>query len=200
MNAPQDKMILGASVTFLAIACMLTCPCRENGKYYLGISTILPQADIVPHSKKRKKLQREFFLGNGVKESDPIEASKKLLSRDHKDVAALNNNYFKGKLGAKFLPPMYFSEIPKIIDPKEYEAKTLGQGEHLDNLRAENAEKTMFDALKDYFEKAKDDVLILSSHKFLDDSSNNEKDFIIVNLSKGKFFIMSTEFDKNISD
>ena len=131
-------MIFGASVssvvTFLAIACMLTCPCREN-KYYLGISPILAQAVIVTHSREKKKLQQKFFLGNGVEESDPIEASKKLLFRDHKDVAALNNNYYDGKLGAKFLPPMYFSEIPKIIDPKEYEAKNLGQGKQLDNLR-----------------------------------------------------------------
>ena len=40
--------------------------------------------------------------------------------------------------------------------------------------------------LRKYFKENKDDALILHSHKFLDNKSNNEKDFIVLNLTKGK--------------
>ena len=48
-----------------------------------------------------------------------------------------------------------------------------------DVVRGENAEKVMFDALNSHFKGSTDDVLVVSSHKFLNDSSNNEKDFIV---------------------
>ena len=69
---------------------------------------------------RKKKLKHSFFLGNGIKEVDPIEAAKKLLFRDHKDVAELNVNYYNGKLGPKFLPPMFYSAIPNVVNPSAY--------------------------------------------------------------------------------
>ena len=38
---------------------------------------------------------------------------------------------------------------------------------------------------EEYFKKNKDDALILHSHKFLDNKSNHEKDFIVLNVTKG---------------
>ena len=148
---------------------------------------------------RKKKLKHSFFLGNGIKEDDPIEAAKKLLFRDHRDVAELNDNYYNGKLGPKFLPPIFYSGIPHVINPSAYEDQTkLKPGRHKnydDEIRGEEAERLMFDALQMHFNGTKDDALILSSHKFLNDTSNNEKDFIIVNLSKG--YLMTVEVKAN---
>ena len=44
----------------------------------------------------------------------------------------------------------------------------------------------MFEALKKHYEKSGDDVLIVQSHKFLNSVSSNEKDFLLVNVTKGK--------------
>ena len=53
----------------------------------------------------------------------------------------------------------------------------------------------MFYALKKYFENSKDDVIVLHSHKFL--QTSNEKDFIVVNLSKG--YVMAIEVKTSAS-
>ena len=59
---------------------------------------------------------------------------------------------------------------------------------HKDRVKGDIAESKVYRALKKYFTKTGDDVIIIHSHKFLnkDKNTNNEKDFIIVNLSKGK--------------
>ena len=55
----------------------------------------------------------------------------------------------------------------------------------------------MFNALQMHFNRTKDDALILSSHKFLNDESNNEKDFIIVNLRKGYVCVVEVKANSN---
>ena len=47
---------------------------------------------------------------------------------DHKKVVRLLKKYFRGKLGAYFVPPMFISEIPEVIEPEKYDAKTEYQG------------------------------------------------------------------------
>ena len=104
---------------YLALASIIVCPCEE----YLGIVK-LALTDINQPMEKKRKLnpeQHKFFnIGNGIKETDPEEAAKKLLLRDHKDVAELNNNYYKGKLGPKFLPPVFLSDFPHVVNPSAY--------------------------------------------------------------------------------
>ena len=107
---------------YLALASILVCPCEKN-QDYLGIVTLV-EPEVNPTRKKKLKLKHSFFLGNGIKEEDPIEAADKLLLRDHKDVADLNNNYYNGKLGPKFLPPIFFSGIPNVVNPSGYEDQT----------------------------------------------------------------------------
>ena len=143
-------------------------------------------------------MNTNFFLGNGIKEKDPKESATKLLNRDHKDIANLNENYFNGKLGAKFLPPIYFSDIPEVVNPEAYETKKTKKDfkpEKVNKIRAENAEKTMFQALQRHYNETKADVLVLSSHKFSNNTSVAEKDFIILNLSKG--YVMNLEVKHN---
>ena len=54
------------------------------------------------------------------------------------------------------------------------------------------AEKFVFYELKKYYEGTKDDVLVIHSHRFLDVNSK-EKDYIIVNLSKGYIFVIEVK-------
>ena len=176
--------------TYLALFIILICPCQEN-KNYLGILELTLKLG----QERKKKVNTNFFLGNGIKEKDPKEAATKLLNRDHKDVENLNENYFNGKLGAKFLPPTYFSDIPQIVNPDAYETKKNFKPKTVDKIRAEKAEKTMFQALQRHFNDTKDDVLVLSSHKFSHNTSVTEKDFIILNLSKG--YVMNLEVKYN---
>ena len=106
---------------YLALASIVVlCPCEKN-QDYLGIVTLV---EPVVDPTRKKKFNRDFFLGNGIKEKDPIEAAKKLLLRDHKDVADLNNNYYNRKLGPKFLPPIFFSGIPNVVNPSGYKDQT----------------------------------------------------------------------------
>ena len=65
----------------------------------------------------------------------------------------------------------------------------------MEAVTGQHAERIMFYALKKYFESTKDDVVVLHSHKFLQNS--NEKDFIVINLSKG--YVMAIEVKTSAS-
>ena len=174
------------------------CPCQE-GKDYLGIASIYPKCTHLSNAKL-EKLRRLFFMGNGIKIKDAREAARHLLFRDHKDLAYLNIDYYNGKLGAKFLPPMFFSGIPKVSNFKEYQehyATKAEKGLYSDQIKGVLAEKFVFNELKKYHGNSKDDVLIVHSHKFLGSKTTKEKDFIILNLSKGYIFIIEVKANAN---
>ena len=83
------------------------------------------------------------------------------------------------------MPPMFFGSNPEVLNLNEYLEKTKGAGKHKDGVRGQIAEQIMFNALKKHYEKSEDDVLIVQSHKFLNSVSSNEKDFLLVNVTKG---------------
>ena len=172
------------------------CPCQE-GKDYLGVASLVPKCSRVSNEqdKKLQKIQKEFFMGNGINLKDPNEASKHLLKRDHEDLSTLHVDYKNGKLGPKFLPPIFFSEVPKVINFKEYEDfyRNKGtKGQFSDRVKGAVAEKFVFYELKKFYDGTKDDVLVIHSHRFLDVDSK-EKDFVIVNLSKGYIFVIEVK-------
>lgn len=76
-------------------------------------------------SKFAKEVTRKFFMGNNVTITTDDEeiAADHLLSRDHKDLADLLTKYDEGQLGAKFVPPTFFSNIPKLINLDEFKKK-----------------------------------------------------------------------------
>ena len=78
------------------------------------------------------------------------------------------------------VPPMFYGEVPQAIYLYEFNSK-----KHLDKARGDIAERTMYYALEEYYKMTGDDVLIIHSHKFLSQEGNNEKDFIVLNLSIG---------------
>ena len=163
------------------------CPCRGN-KGHLGVHIIVPKQGEV--SLKLTKSQRNFFLGHGIKTSDPKEAANVFIWRDHEKLLALLSNYKKGMLGVYMVPSIFFGQVPHAVVLSESQYKGT---KYLDNIRGDIAEIKVFNELKEYFGKTGDDVLIIHSHKFLVNESNNEKDFILFNLSKGNIF------SKNIS-
>ena len=144
-------------------------------------------------SEKERKLLRKFFMGNGITTTDCAKAANDLLCRDHEKVLRVLKKYRRGKLGAYFVPPMFISEIPEVIEPDQYNAKTENQGKQKDIVRGQIAEQKMFHALKEHFDDNKDDVLIIHSHKFLDGNVHNEKDFVLLNLTKGYLMVLEVK-------
>ena len=157
--------------------CQYKCPCERN-KSHLGVFTLEPKETEI--LTELCKVQKEFYLGHGIKTTDQTEAANIFLLRDHDKVASLLSEYIPGKLGVYMVPPMFYGEIPEAI--KLSEVKNIRRS---DSIKGDIAESTMFHALKKYFTLAGDDVLIVHSHKFLHKASINEKDFIALNLSKG---------------
>ena len=159
------------------------CPCKSN-KRHLGIHSIEPkQAKVSP---TLSKVQKRFFIGHGIVTREPKEAARLFLSRDHEKIEALLVHYYNGKLGVYMVPPMFFGEVPEAVILAGYK-----DPKHLDRVRGDIAENKVYHALNDYFKRTGYDVLIVHSHKFLNQTSNNEKDFIVFNLSKGKLFVVT---------
>ena len=159
------------------------CPCQSNK--CLGIYNIEPKQTEV--SPTLAKVQRKFFMGHGIVTKDPKEAARIFLSRDHDKIEALLVHYRNGQLGVYMVPPMFFGEVPEAVILEEYP-------KHLNRVRGDIAESKVYHALNDYFKRTGGDVLIVHSHKFLNQTSNNEKDFIVFNLSKGKSCIVKGKF------
>ena len=131
-------------------------------------------------------------MGNGFVTTNFAEAANRLLQRDHKAFLYLLERYCHGDLGAYFVPNIFFSEVPKVID-FDADKGAAFNAKYEDNVRGDVAEHEVFKELKIYFERTKDDVLILHSHKFLNDKSNKEKDFILLNLSKGYILVLEVK-------
>ena len=151
------------------------CPCQAK-TCPLGVFTILPK-------KSKQHIKRHYSLGLGLKTTDPKKAGDILLHRDHKRIVALMQQYQHGKLGVYMVPPMFYGEVPQAIKLSEYKVE-----KHQDRVKGDIAERKVFYALQEYYRITGDDTLVVHSHKFrVHDESNNEKDFIVLNLTKGKY-------------
>ena len=159
--------------------CQYKCPCERN-KCHLGVFAIEPKE--IETSTGLCKAQTDFYFGHGIKTADENEAANILLHRDHQEIVSLLSEYIPGKLGVYMVPPMFYGEAPEAIKLSEVKATKL-----IDTIKGDLAESTMFYALKKYYALTGDDVLIVHSHKFLHKASINEKDFIVLNLSKGMY-------------
>ena len=104
------------------------------------------------------------------------------MHRDHRKILALTQKYYPGKLGVYMVPPMFYGEVPQAIKLSEYNVE-----KHQAKVWGDIAERKVFYALQEYYKMTGDDALVVHSHKFrVVDDSNNEKDFIVLNLTKGK--------------
>mgnify|MGYP001181968187 CR=1 FL=1 len=71
-----------------------------------------------------EKVLKKFFLGNGIEIEDKVKAANDLLIRDHPKILQLLKKYRPGKLGAYFVPPMFFGSNPDVLDFEQYSKKT----------------------------------------------------------------------------
>ena len=69
-----------------------------------------------------------------------------------------------------------------------------------DAIKGQIAEQKVFHVLKEYFDDSKDDVVVIHSHKFLNADGNNEKDFVILNLSKGYILVIEVKASQSRSN
>ena len=99
--------------------CQYICPCKK-GKRHIGVFAIEPKE--IEISTGLCRVQREFYLGHGIKTTDPKEASKIILERDHQELLSLLSEYIPGKLGVHMVPPMFYGEVPEAIKLTEIRA------------------------------------------------------------------------------
>ena len=114
-------------------------------------------------------------MGNGNTTPDENVAKKALLERDYKEIADFEtiqqSDYMPGMIGAKFLPSVLVTKIPKVAEPLEYDQQyqakpsQIGAQEHAKNLDAiveQSGEKPVFEGLESYFDKYKnEDVFVI---------------------------------------
>ena len=126
-------------------------------------------------------------------------------------------SYSSGILGTVCLPrlpPSFISKIPDVLDYEQFSQKRedaieFQKGNQASqiyvpknylksgDIQGESTERKLF-LLKSYLEKSKDDVLMLFGHVFLWNQNYQEKDFLVVNLSKGYILSIETKYsDKN---
>ena len=161
------------------------CPCEKN-KSHLGVFTIEPKETEI--TTELNKVQKEFYLGHGIKTNDSNKAADIFLDRDHQKLVSLLSEYFPGKLGVYMVPTTFYGEVPDVIKLSEFKGE-----KNVNRVKGDLAERALFHALKTHFALKGDDVIVIHSHKFLHKASNNEKDFIVLNLSNGSVMLVEVK-------
>ena len=176
----------------------------------MGIFTIEPTFQPYYISDQNADKFIKFSMANGVETKDETEAKNILLHRDQKEIFDLASKpYSNGILGPIFLPPTFLSKIPNVLKYEEFyerrqralELKEKGNDQvyvpkdHLNSgeLSGEMTEREMFDGLKRHLESSGDDCLVLHAHSFLCGNNFQEKDFIVLNLSRGYIMIIEAK-------
>ena len=162
------------------------CLCKAKTSP-LGVFTIEPK-------KSNHNIKRQYSLGLGLKTTDPKKAGDIILQRDHKRIVALLEQYHHGKLGVYMVHPMFYGVVPQAVKLSEYKVQ-----KYQDKVKGDIAERKMFYAFQEYYDMAGDDTLVVHSHKFRMDDSNNEKDFIVLNLTKGRWYINSHQLNTQLA-
>ena len=181
----------------------------QNGAY-LGIYALDPTYQPIFVSDRNADKFIKFSMANGVETKDETEAKNILLQRDQKEIFDLPSKpYFNGILGPIFMPPSFLSKIPNVLKYEEFherrqralELRKKGNDQvyvpkdHLNSgeLPGEMTEREMFDGLKRHLESSGDDCLVLHAHSFLCGNNFQEKDFIVLNLSRGYIMIIEAK-------
>ena len=90
---------------------------------------------------------------------------------------------------SKFADILKWTSINGNPAPRDYVAS--GQ------LQGDVAERKVYRALQDYFDKTKDACLVIHSHSFLYNQNFEEKDFIVLNLTKGYVMVIEVKASNN---
>ena len=144
-----------------------------------------------------------YNMGHGNTTTDENVAKKALLERDFKQIADLESisqsEFRHGMIGAKFLPGVFISKIPRVAEPSAYKyhhqtkKSNIGQDEHEKNLQImieQSGEKPIFDGLVAYFEKnSSEDAFVFFNQDVSDKTQSKptwrELDALVINLTRG---------------
>ena len=149
----------------------------------------------------------EFCMANCITTRDEESAKQQLMERDHPNIVRLKQEgYKKGDLGTIMFPPVFLTKMPGVLNEYEFSSRrqefvqTQGQDtkeipdyDESGMMSGELAEKELYFGLKSFYEQSGDDVVILHSHFFLWNDSTHEKDFILINLSRGTIMVIEAK-------
>jgi hypothetical protein len=139
-------------------------------------------------------------MGHGQTTTDENVAKNALIQRDFKEIAVLEaisqSDFQQGLIGAKFLPGVFISKIPRVAEPADYEHQhrtkksDIDPDEHAKNLLTlieQSGEKPTFDGLVAYFKKySNEDVFVVFNQDICDKTQSNptwhELDALVINL------------------
>ena len=137
---------------------MATAGCACCG--ILGRQTFNQHTAILAGPPLVKRRLITYNMGHGQTTTDENVAKKALLERDFKEIAHLESisqsEFRHGMIGAKFLPGVFISKIPRVVEPSAYnhhhktKKSNIGQDEHEKNLQImieQSGEKPIFDGL-----------------------------------------------------
>ena len=160
---------------------------------------------------KNKEKPREMLaildMGNNynieaMSDKEVIKAINELFERDqHLLKRLLSGEITVEDFGTLRFPEIFLSKVQLALnlDLEEWNRKKKAAIQKgipypkidVGNLAGDFWERHLYNALKNYFEETKDACLIIHGHSFLHQDNFKEKDFIILNLSKG--YIMNIE-------
>ena len=150
----------------------------------------------------------EFCIANGVTVRDEESAKQQLMERDHPAIIRLKYvPYEKGNIGTLMFPPAFLTKMPGVLNEFEFNTRRQAfiqtQGEDTEEAipdyeqrgdwSGELTERELFFGLKSFYEQSGDDVVILHSHFFLWNDNTPEKDFIVLNLTKGMIMVIEAK-------
>ena len=179
-------------------------------KYALGIFPIITKYEEYRVSDaNRAKITTnvlKFLMGNEVsfEKHRKQEAMDYLFQRDHDKLLDLLNGKIKvGEFGLYLMPPVFFSKMPTVICHTDYPMRLTRAAAKKQKVKknyiadgtfyGDIAEMKVFKLLKSYLESTKDDCLVLHGHSFLYGNNYKEKDFIVLNLSKGYIMVIEVK-------
>ena len=156
-----------------------------------------------------------YNMGHGNTTTDENVAKKALLERDFKEIADLESisqsKFQHGMIGAKFLPCIFISKIPRVVEPAAYDHQhkvkksKIDPKEHAKNLKnivKESSEKSTFDGLVAYFRKnTQEDVFVTFNQDIRDKTQTNptwhELDALVINLTRGYILVIEAKGNLN---
>ena len=175
-----------------------------------------------PASSSQRGKNILFNLGNGYCTTDEEKAKDYILGREFPQVLKLkgiisNEEFSPECIGVNKMPNLNLSEIPHIVNYKDYQTKTRERGlfssmnlsqshkhyrtpenqhrETVNAIKKEVSETEVFQGIEEYFDSRNESVIIFTNIEIHDEK---EKDALIVNMTRG--YILLVEVKNFITD
>ena len=181
----------------------------------LGCQIFNQHVAALPRPPMAQRRLVTYNMGHGQTTTDENVAKNALLQRDFPEIADLSSisqsEFQPGMIGAKFLPAVFISKIPRVADPSDYEQQyhtkfsQIDPDEHAKNIKIcieQSGEKPTFDGLIAYFKKySNEDVFVVFNQDICDKTQSNptwhELDALVVNLTRGYVLVYEAKGNLN---